>query len=634
MKISYNWLKSYIPEIPEPNKLADIFASHLCEVESLEKNSDGDYIFDIKILPDRAHDLLSHLGVAHELASLLNIKFVDPTPKYRIPRSTSSGQAELKIDIQSDKCRRYMGRIVRNVKVGPSPEWVAKHLESIGQRSINNMVDAANIVMFDCGQPVHAFDLAKTKEEIIVRYAKDGEEMTTLDNKEVRLKDSNMIIATSPQPSPERRGGKGGEVLALAGIKGGKFAEVDSNTKDIILEVANFDPTSIRKTAQSFNIVTDAKKRFENDLSPELGAFAMKELSALIWDMCPEAVFEEVVDMYPKKQETRKLSFSVGKISKILGLNVFVDEIKDILKRYNFEYNLSPNPSPDRRGARGEVFEITVPSMRLDLTIEEDMAEEIGRIMGYDKVKPQIPKINFKPKVNETYAKIISARHKLLGDGYSEVMTYAFKDSGEVEVLASASDKKFLRTNLADGLKESLKLNNINAPLLDMKEIKIFEIGTVFKKNGEEMHVAWGDKKEIKEMKLEEFYKNSPLEEYPLSRGRWMSTPSRKRATPQEGNKFKPWSNFPFISRDVAVWVVDKNDKEKLEKLFSENGTELLIKEPYLFDSFTNGKDGRTSYAFRLVFQSYDRTLTDEEVSKIMAKISDKINANGDWQIR
>ena len=161
MKISYNWLKWYIPDAPAPDELEDVFTYHLCEVEGVEKKGD-DTIFDINILPNRAHDLLSHQGVARELASLLDIKFVDPTPKYKIPESKPT---DLKIEVESEKCRRYMGRIVRNAKVGSSPDWVVKQLESIGQRSINNMVDAANIVMFDCGQPTHVFDLNKIKEK-------------------------------------------------------------------------------------------------------------------------------------------------------------------------------------------------------------------------------------------------------------------------------------------------------------------------------------------------------------------------------------------------------------------------------------------------------------------------------------
>src|SRR3989344_6979295 len=151
MKISYNWLKWYIPDAPSPEKLTEAFTFHICEVESLDKigisGADEDWILDIKVLPYRAHDLLSHQGVARELASFLDLKLVDPTPRYKVPVSQPT---KLKIEIESDKCRCYMGRIIRGVKIGPSPDWMVKHLESIEQRSINNMVDAANIVMFDC----------------------------------------------------------------------------------------------------------------------------------------------------------------------------------------------------------------------------------------------------------------------------------------------------------------------------------------------------------------------------------------------------------------------------------------------------------------------------------------------------
>ena len=341
--------------------------------------------------------------------------------------------------------------------------------------------------------------------------------------------------------------------------------------------------------------------------------------------------------MYLKnqEQEERKLSFSTNKVSKILGFDVSISEIKEILQRYNYRYT-------ENEGN----FEIVVPTMRLDLVIEEDMAEEIGRIYGYGRVIPKIPKINFKPKTNETFAKMFLARKKLLEDGYSEVMTYSFRDKGEVEVLASASDKKFLRNNLADGLKESLKLNQLNMPLLEMQEIKIFEIGTVFFKDREEMHVAYNEKNNIKEVTLGEFCKDM---ETSLDTFAQVLGSPRDYAWPDHSQKhtsevsidtdsnshpqiFKPWSIYPFISRDVAVWMPEGENPEKLKKILIENGTELLIKEPYLFDSFS--KNGRTSYAFRLIFQSYDRTLRDEEVNEIMTKISHKIKENSSWEIR
>lgn len=604
MKYSYSWLKWYIPEAPDAQKLADIFTYHLAEVENLEKigsGKDEDTIFDIKILPNRAHDLLSHHGLAKELASLLNIKYNDPTPKYKIPESAPTG---LKIEINTDKCRRYTGRVIRNVKIGPSPEWVVKHLESIGQRSINNMVDAANIVMYDCGQPTHVFDLNKVKEKLIVRQAKEGEELTTLDNKECKLKPSDMVIADVEN------------ALAVAGVKGGKIAEVDNSTTDIILEVANFDPTSVRKTAQALNIFTDARKRFENDLSPELASFGMMELSALIFEMSPEAKFEEIVDVYPKKQEVQKRTFRTEKISKILGLAVSPDEIKNILERYNISFT-----------EKAGVFEITVPYMRLDLQLEEDMAEEVGRILGYDKVKGTIPKVEFTPKANELYSKIVWARNKLISEGYSEVMTTSFRDKGKVSVLASASDKNFLRTDLTTGLKESLKLNQANAPLFSTDKVSIFEIGTVWNP-AEEMHIAYGDKKEIKEMTLEEFFKTDPSRDLPLA-GEEDSVPLRRGTI---GGLFKMWSLFPFIVRDVAVWVPENVKSEEVLKIIKENAGDMVVRGPELFDEFK--KEGKVSYAFRIVFQSYDKTLTDSEINEIMNKISERIIENKDWQVR
>mgnify|MGYP001560367565 CR=1 FL=1 len=604
MLISYNWLKWYIPEIPEAEKLQNVFTYHLCEVESVEKK-DGDTIFDINILPNRAHDLLSHLGVARELASFLNIEFKDPTPMYKIPETKST---KLKIKIETDKCRRYMGRIVRNVKIGPSPDWVIKHLESIGQRNINNIIDATNLVMYDCGQPCHAFDLDKlVNETLIVRQAKEGEKMTTLDDKEIKLSIDDMVIANEKN------------ILAIAGVKGGKLAEVDENTKNILIEVANFDPVSVRKTSKKIGVLTDSSKRFENDLSPELVFYTMREISGLLVEY-GETKFEEIIDIYPNKQQPKKLSFSTDKVSKILGLVLSSKEIENILKRYNFQY----------KNKDGE-FEIVVPSVRLDLQIEEDMVEELGRILGYDKVIPKVPKINFKPNINDTYVKISWARNKLLDEGYSEVMTYTFCNKGEVEVLASASDKKFLRSNLSDGLKESLKLNQLNAPLLGMGEIKIFEIGTVFLKDKELMNVCYADKKNITEVSLETFCMNSPLEEYPLGGGGKIIHPDAS-ITPQEGNKFKPWSMFPFIARDIAVWVPEEVTSEDVEKVIKNEMGKLVIKGPELFDQFK--KDEKISHAFRLVFQSYERTLTDAEINEIMTKITNKIKEKNDWQVR
>lgn len=625
MKISYNWIKSYLPDlpskliqagmpdIPDREKLADIFTYHLCEVESVEKLESGDYIFDLGILPNRAHDLLSHQGVARELSGLLGVPFIDPRPMYKTPESKPTN---LKVEINSENCLRYSARIIRNIKVGPSPEWVVKHLESIGQRSINNIVDATNIVMYDCGQPTHSFDLRKLpSEKIIVTNAKGGEELPVVgrDGIIAKLTDTDLVITDGDPPA--------GEVLALGGVKGGRDSGISEDTTDIVIEVANFHPTSVRKTARRLGLLSDSAKRFENDLSPTLCESGMLELTGLLFEIFPDALFEDVVDIYPNPQKERIISFTKTHIEKLLGIEIPVTDFENILTSYDYSYT-----------NKGDEYMMIVPPLRLDLTGLHDMAEEIGRVYGYDKVIPKLPEINLKPNKNEEYEKISQARNKFIEAGYKEVMTYAFANTGEVEVLASASDKKFMRTNLSDGLKKSYELNKLNAPLLRIKEIKIFEIGTIFENGSEEIHVAWNEKNEIKEMTLdnltassEVFLKRSSdlLAEDFDGQGQTIS----KNISDSAPFPFKMWSIYPFITRDIAVWVGEETSSKILSDLYQEFGTELLQGEPQLVDTFS--KNGKTSYAFRLIFQSYDRTLTDDEVNSIMSKITEKISKMG-----
>ncbi len=615
MKISYNWLKWYVPEIPEAEKLADVFTFHVCEVEAVEKYED-DFIFDLKVLPDRAHDLLSHLGVAREVSGLLGLPFNDPTSQYKIPESKPTS---LNIEIEDAACRRYMGRIVRGIKVGPSPDWVVKHLASIGQRSVNNIVDATNLTMFNCGQPCHAFDAKKIEgEKIIVRKGKSGETVTTLDKKEISTDESVLVIADLNVP------------LALAGVKGGTKAEVDENTTDIVLEVANFEPITVRKTARKLGLVTDAAKRFENDLTPELVPYAIRELSSLIMEMCPEARFEDVIDVYPiennvgtLKDGQRKILFNAGEISKLLGITISADEIEKILKNYSYIFSRD-----------GEQFTFPIPANRIDLVGPHDMAEEIGRAYGYEKIPGVLPNITaagFTPKLNETAVKIMMARTHFLESGFSEVFTYAFTKKGEIEVAYGAKDKSALRRNLSDGLKEAYELNVKNAALLEMDEIKLFEIGTVFSSadtDKEEIHVAWATKKGVEEYTLDEGTKDHPADTYQFPKN---VDPKNSDSKSTELKKFKIWSQYPFIVRDIALWVSEGTDPETVTDVIRQNIGELIIAGPRLFDTFT--KDGRTSMAFRTVFQSYDKTLTDAEIEPIMMKATEALKEKG-WEVR
>ncbi|MDQ5901396.1 MAG: phenylalanyl-tRNA synthetase beta chain [Patescibacteria group bacterium] len=604
MKISYNWLKWYIPEIPTAEKLADVFTYHLTEVEGVEtfigKDGKEDTIFDINILPNRAHDLLSHRGVAKELSGLLNIPFVDPTLSYKIPESAPT---ELKINIEGGACRRYSARIIRGVKVGPSKEWMVTHLESIGQRSINNIVDATNIVMFNVGQPTHAFDYDKIADNktIYIRNAQMGEEIQILGGEEKELLETDLVIA-------DEEG-----ALAIAGVKGGTKAEVDENTKDIVIEVANFAPSSVRKTARRLGILTDSTKRFENDLSPEYATLGMTELSSLIFEMFPDATFEDIVDVYESKekwQEKRKIVVSQKDINRVLGVDFDVATITTAVLSLGFDYS-------ETNG----IFQIFVPGERLDLNMMQDLVEEIGRTIGYEKVAPVMPEISVKPKINETFAKIFAVRLKLLNEGYSETMTYTFGKKGKVEVARGPKGKSNLRTNISDGIKESYEINKLNAGVLGLDDVKLFEIGNVFTtEDSEVLNIALVDKKGVTEMSLDEFVKENNID---------FSSYKFAENEIKENKKFTQWSSFPFITRDIAVLIPNEIDKKEIEEVLKD--ANLLAREPRLVDVYQ--KDYKTSYAYRLVFQSHEKTLTDEEVAPIMEEIYTKLKDKG-FEIR
>lgn len=313
MKVSYNWLQQHIAEkLPEAHALADVITFHAFEVEEVSEIND-DVVFDINVLPDRAGDCLSHVGVAREIAGLLGLTLKKET--YTYPTETLA----LPIELQSDLTRRYIAIQINDVTVGSSPKWLKDKLETLGQRSINNIVDATNFVMLDSGQPVHAFDRAKIDGGIVVRLAKPGEQITTLSGEEKVLSEKNLVIADYLGP------------LALAGVKGGKVAEVTEVTKNIVLEIANFDAVSVRKTSRSLNIITDASKRFENNISPELARDAAAQIVGLIIDIAG-GVVEGITDVYPAPVVERKLAFTVKDINRLLG-PVSADEIAGVLKQ-------------------------------------------------------------------------------------------------------------------------------------------------------------------------------------------------------------------------------------------------------------------------------------------------------------
>jgi len=635
MLFSYNWLKEYLPQIPSPEEVEKKIIFHAFEVESVTSYKD-DFLLEIKVLPDRAHDCLCHLGIARELGAISGLSLATKISK----NDFALGKAQdLRINVMAKSvCRRYVGLRVSGVRVGESPSWLKNKLEAIGQRSINNIVDATNYVMFDLGQPMHAFDADKVVGDISVRFARLGEKLVTLDGRDLILDESILVIADDEGP------------LALAGIKGVNRAEVDANTKNLILESANFDPVLIRHTSVKLGLRTDASKRFENNLSPETALPAMLKLADVLQDLVG-GDYAGIVDVYPEPEARKSISLNFSRVNERLGIIISPVEIKAILLRLGLTINKETN----------EDLELIIPYWRVDLEEDVNIIEEIGRIYGYDKITPRLlPKSDLPDKSLAKSEKSFALKNKireiLIRSGFVEVMGYALTSAGEVELANPlASDKAWLRSNLSAWLSEKIGFN-LNNVLFDDEAVKVFEIGKVFHEGFKEqvnLAIGIGYRKKVKGQSAKEEL-GQVVEKLKQELGEsllefeivgdeiraWLEVnlgnlveqvnavvESDLSAFNSPAFNYQPISNYPRIIRDVAVWVPEETSSEDVGGLIKKSVSELCVLGPILFDEFV--KEGRKSLAFRLVFQSYDRTLSDDEANAELNKVIEALEAKG-----
>ncbi|MFH1472994.1 MAG: phenylalanine--tRNA ligase subunit beta [bacterium] len=604
MKFSYNWIKSYFEEpIPEADKLADIITMYAFEVEGVEPRND-DFILDISVLPNRAHDCFSHSGIAREVSAVSGAKI----KQLFSPREFEVSKKVKTIIKDATATPRISALSVENITVSESPEWMKKFLEAVGQKSINNIVDTTNFVMLHSGQPLHAYDRAKLTENpptgggfytLSARPVGKGESLATLDSKEREIPEGAFVITDDNRDAP----------LSIAGIKGGAESKIDTDTKDIVVEAASFNPTLIRETSRLLKLRTDASDRFEKEISPTLCRTGLEEFATLILEICPNAVIEGMADAYPNPQQQVEILLPKDFASKKLGLDISPDKVKRILTSLEMQVS-----------EEGDNYKVLPPLARLDLVVKEDLAEEIGRIYGYENVltKP-LAVSEVEPEINKIVYYTDKLRREQTEEGYSEVQTYSFVDSGEVELMNPlASDKNYLRASMLPKLKEAYELNKKNKDLLGLKEVRIFEIGKIFKKDREILALA--KMPDNTEIDLDEYIASQPN-----------PTTNYLLSNTTEPKQFKPFSQFPFITRDIALWVPSTTDPETIEKLIRDSAGELLVKL-FMFDKFD--KDRRTSYGFRLVFQSMDKTLTDDEANKAMEQVTKALSANKDYEIR
>ncbi|MFZ3043980.1 MAG: phenylalanine--tRNA ligase subunit beta [Minisyncoccia bacterium] len=592
MKVSLKWLQTYFDEqLPSADAISDAYTFHAFEIEETQ----GD-MMDVKVLPNRAADCLSHRGLAKELSAILDVPLkMDPL---REPLPDFPKTDALSVEIEDPKrCLRYMGALVKGVKVKHSPHWLKEALEAVGQRSINNVVDATNFVMLNIGQPLHAFDAAKLGQKngeyvIGVRNAKEGEKMTVLSGEEYALTPSIQLITDAQADTP----------IALAGIKGGKAAELTEDTTDIIVESANFDGTTTRRGAQALRLFTDASLRFQNRPSPELAAYGMRDVLALIVDIAGGEI-AGVVDVYPAQAVPAPVSVSHARIDGLLGSKFTVADIEEVFRRLGLDASFE-----------NDTFTVIPPFERTDLIIPEDLVEEVGRIIGYDKISAtELPFDAAQGKPDQArYRGIERVKDFLVEQGFTEISTQTFAAKGDA-VLANPLDKAkpALRTSLDENMKEALARAKYMAPVVlpPNQKPKLFEIGTIFPKDGERL-----------EIKISE-----PVPDMPEMKDNAEYEPAR-----YELGAYKPFSIYPFITRDIALWVPSGTEAAAIEKIIREHATELLARLDK-FDQFE--KDGRVSYAFRLVFESMERTLTDEEINGVMASVSGALQKAG-YEVR
>ena len=437
-------------------------------------DSDGDSLLDVEV-PSNRPDCLSHVGIAREVAVIEKSRVQSPKSKVAKTGGKTTDFTAVEIN-DSDLCPRYAARIVRGVKIGPSPDWLANRLNEIGQRPINNVADITNYVLHELGQPLHAFDLQKLSgQKIIVRRAAAGETLQTLDGIMRSLEREMLVIADAERP------------VALAGIMGGLDSEISTSTVDVLIESAYFNPDSVRRTARKLGMDTEASRRFERGADCENVVNAQTRCVDLICEIAGGVATEDVIDVYPVPQPARSVSFRPERVESLTSLRVDVAAMDRILGALGFVGGGSAN-------SKAKTF--IVPSWRVDVSLEEDLVEEVARHVGYEQIGSELPPSAMAGEYQPAEFKRRSLRRALTGLGFNEAINLSFIDvahDGDFAVAAAQQeaspqssfvtlsnpileDATRMRPSLLPGLLQSLR-HNFNQ---GTRDVRLFEIGRIF----------------------------------------------------------------------------------------------------------------------------------------------------------
>ena len=631
----------------------------------------NDALIEFEITSNRP-DCRSILGIAREAAVTLGKELKFPEIKV----NGSDEEMQFEIDVQTDLCKRYCGKVVKDVKVGPSPYWMQRRLIEAGMRPINNIVDITNYVMLELGQPLHAFDLDDIKyNKMTVKLAQEGEKFTTLDGIE-RILTSDMLVI-----------GNKDKTLDLAGIMGGENSEVKDTTTSIFLEGASFAKENIRATSKKLSLRTEASSRFEKGIDVNLTEVAVNRACQLIEELGCGRVLNGMLDYYPKKEEVQKITANPERINKLLGVNVPMDQFINILERLEFKCNLI---SSDK-------LELEVPSFRLDITEDADILEEIARIYGYDNIPSATLEGNATAGVKTEKQKFIdNIKFNSIAVGLNEILTYSFVSPRGVDKINLAQDderREFVKIINPLGEETSVMRTTLIPNMIDVistnlshkvEEAYAFECGNTFKPQEglpvetKKMSIGMYGKDVdffalkgavetilnnvgFKGYEIEPETKNltfhpgrcaklvynnicigtfgelhpDVLENYDLNQRVYIAEINVDLVFENLNNTkvYNPLPKYPSTTRDIALLVKDEVFVKQIEDIIKANGEDIL--ESYqLFDVYKGAQieQGHKSIAYSITYRSKDKTLTDEEVAKvhdkIVSELSEKLNAN------
>ena len=679
MKISANWLKDYIKLDLSTSELIDCMESIGLMVESWEEKDD-DLILDLETYANRP-DTLGHLGIARELSVKLDL----PLEEQMWPISEIGIETSDLIDIHildENLCPRYTGIIVKDIQIGPSPDWLRQRIKAIGLNPINNIVDVSNYVLFSTAQPIHTFDLAKLEGgEIIVREAFKGERLINLEGNEISLTPEMLVIADKKKP------------VALAGIIGGEETAVSDSTTDVFIESACFDPVSIRKTAKKIGVQTDASYRFERGTDISFPPQAALMMASLLVQFGGK-ITKGLVDVFPNPKKEKSVVLRHHRIKELLGLDIEEEFITRTLVMLGFSIDQQQQ----------KIWQIKVPSFRIDIEREADIIEEIARFYGYDKIPLTLPPVKeLELGMDLERVRIKELRRMMFHSGYDEVVNFSFNDPAKEVVLKSgkvpvpirnpiSTVASLLRTTLIGGLLENVAWN-INR---GADRVHIFEVGKTYFSQEDNTHEVqtlaflatgfvgfehWQKKRKkadffhlkgtcealMSQLGYESFsfktnevgffeeeqallinlkgekigylgmVKREILDVYSIKRKVWaaelnLSTLFKKQ---HQTFHFSPIGRFPSVSRDVS-FIVDQDVRYQDIKQAVEKLSIPFLESFYLQDRFTGSPipEGKASLSFRFIFRHPSKTLLAEEADSYQTQIINVLKTDFHFLLR